>query len=427
MAVVAAYLRTVRLFERDLRFFLVSSTLVSVAWDGVWSVLLNLYLLRLGYGLVFIGLANAVGALAFALFCPVAGALGTRRPGRKLVIIGVGLMAIGLWLLPVAEFYGDPWRMGWLLGSYVLAEVGSALYQVNGLPFMMAATGPAERYHAFSVRCALIPLAAFTGSLMAGLLPGLFAWLLGGSLALAAPYRLALWLGALLLFPGWLVLLRTRAVESYNVPPPPAASAPPAIGRPPYALIIAIGLVMALRFGGRATTITFYNVYFDSELGASTALIGLLSALSQLLAVPAALGAPLLAARWRNARIIFWGTLGSGLLVSLLALFPSLAPAGLAFVASNAVFTMTIGPIQFFSQELVAPRWRASMAAAFMMGAGLAFAGVSYAGGYGIVAFGYRAVFLAGATLISTGALVFWTCFRLPRGEQIPRPSLETR
>jgi MFS family permease len=317
----------------------------------------------------------------------------------------------------MAEFLAGPWRTAWLLATSILAQFGGSLYMVNSLPFMMGATGAEERPYAFSVHFALIPLAAFVGSLIAGVLPGVFAGQRGLLLEQAAPYRLTLWVAALLLFPGALLLLRTRpAAGQQTRGVPPSHSAPPA-NRVPYALIAAIALIMGLRFGGRATTLTFFNVYLDDGLGISTALIGTLTALAQLLSVPVALCAPLLVGRWGNARIIFLGTLGSGLSVLLLALFPHWVPAGIGFVSSNALFAMTIGPIRVFSQELVALRWRASMASAFMMGAGLAFSVVSFVGGYIIVALGYPILFLLGTALVVTGALVFWSCFRVPRGE----------
>ncbi|NIV35173.1 MAG: hypothetical protein GWN58_38690, partial [Anaerolineae bacterium] len=72
-AVITDYLCTLRLFSRDLRLFLITGALVALAWDGMRTVILNLYLLRLDYGPEFVGLIGAVGAFAFALLCPLAG------------------------------------------------------------------------------------------------------------------------------------------------------------------------------------------------------------------------------------------------------------------------------------------------------------------------------------------------------------------
>jgi MFS family permease len=416
--VITTYLSMLRLFGRDVRLFLVTATLVALAWDGMRTVLFNLYLLRLGYDAVFVGLVNAVGALAFALMCLPAGAMGTRWGSRNMLIAGVSLLVVGFWLLPLAEFLAGAWRAGWLLVTSVLTNLGFSLYLVNGLPFMMGATGPEERNHAFSVHAALMPLAGFVGSLAAGVLPNLFAALLGVSLEEAAPYRFPLWLAALLLVPVVLVLRPTRSTAGQQAQAS-AANAPLArTGRPPYGLIVAIALIMAFRFGGRGAVVTFFNVYLDEGLGVSTALIGAMSAIGQLLSVPAALVAPLLAVRWGNPRTIFWGTIGMALCTLPLALIPHWTAAGLGFVGSTASFLTTVGPLRVFSQELVAPRWRATMASAFMMGAGLAFSGMSLAGGYVIVALGYRILFLAGAGMMAVGGLLFWSYFRVPRGEQ---------
>jgi MFS family permease len=409
-------MRMLPLFRRDVRLFLVAVALVALAWDGVRAVLLNLYLLRLGYGPEFVGLVTGAGALAFAVTCLPAGTMGTRWGSRNMLIVGMGLMVLGIGSLLLAEAVSGAWRAGWLVVTSVLAFMGFALYLVNSLPFMMGATGPEERNYAFSVQMALSPISAFVGSLVAGVLPLAFASLLGLSPDDATPYRLSLGLAALLLVPGVLVLLRTHdiGVELYQ---DPAAGNPSEANHAPYGMIAVVALMMALRFGGWGSTTSFFNVYLDEGLGVSTALIGAVRAAAQVLAAPAALASPLLAARRGNGRVVVWGTVGTVLCLLPLALVPHLAAAGLGYAGATAMFSMTTGPVRVFSQELVAPRWRAAMASAFMMGAGLAYAAMSFAGGYIIVALGYRLLFLAGAGMIAASAWLFWAYFRVPRGE----------
>ena len=108
-----------------------------------------------------------------------------------------------------------------------------------------------------------------------------------------------------------------------------------------------------------------------------------------------------------------------------LALIPRWTAASAGFASSAALFSATVGPIRVFSQELVSERWRTAMASAFMMGAGLAFSGVSLFGGFVIVGSGYRALFLLAATLSAAGALLFWAYFRVPRGEMVRLPTSE--
>ena len=420
---ITDYLSMLRLFSRDLRLFLITAALVALAWDGVRTVILNLYLLRLGYGPQFVGLVNAVGAFAFALLCPLAGAMGTRWGSRKMLITGLGLTAAGFCLLPLSESMVLDLRSGWLLGTNILAYLGFALYLVNGLPFMMNTTRKKERVHAFSFHSALLPLAAFGGSLLAGVLPGILASLSGVPLTEAAPYRYTLWLAALLLIPAVPVLLFARSrgrLEVQEIEPNMDKASP---ARAPVGLILIMALIMALRFGGRGPVVTFFNVYMDSEMSISIALIGVLSATALLVSVPAALLAPAIVARQGNARTIAWGMVGMALCTLPFALIPRWPVAGLAYIASSGMFSLTVGPLRVFSQELVAPRWQATMASAFMMGAGLAFATVSLAGGYVIVEAGYRTLFLVSAGLIAVATLFFWLYFRVPRGE-MARPSV---
>jgi MFS family permease len=86
----SSYVHTLRLFSRDIRLYLISFALFAFTiFGGIYTVLLNLYLLRLGYGPEFIGLVNAVGLLALALFFLPAGAI-TRRWGlRRAMIAGL--------------------------------------------------------------------------------------------------------------------------------------------------------------------------------------------------------------------------------------------------------------------------------------------------------------------------------------------------
>ena len=72
------YLQKLRLLGRDVYLYLLAAFLVGLTvYGGIFTVLLNLYLLRLGYGTEFVGLLNATGRFAFAAFCLPAGALGT--------------------------------------------------------------------------------------------------------------------------------------------------------------------------------------------------------------------------------------------------------------------------------------------------------------------------------------------------------------
>ena len=138
----ATYLHTINLINKNVRLYLVSVALVGFTVDGgIYSVLFNLYLLRLGYGPEFVGLINSAGLLIFALVSLPAGVIGGRWGSRRTMITGLGLMLLGCSVLPLAEFSPAGWQAGWLLTSYVVIFLGLSLYFVNTAPFLMSNTG----------------------------------------------------------------------------------------------------------------------------------------------------------------------------------------------------------------------------------------------------------------------------------------------
>ena len=409
------YLQHLRLFSRDIRLFLLSGALMSFCWMGVYSVLFNLFLLRLGFDLAFIGLVSAAIALAYALFSLPAGALGGRWGIRRTMILGFCMVSVGLVLPPLALFTPVAWRAAWLLITYSFGVAGASLYSVNGSVFLMSATAPEERSHAFSVQTALSPLAAFVGSLIGGFLPSVFAALLGGSMDDAAPYGYSLLVAALLLSLGVPVLMATR--ESVPVVMEKATPTVRRAWRAPLTLIGVLALVHLLQAAGEGAARTFFNVYLDSELDVATPLIGTLAAIGQLVAVPMALVTPLLLSRWRNGPTIIRGALGVACCLLPMALIPLTGAVSLGYVGVLAMATLWRTPITVYRMEIVSPRWRALMSGATNMSMGLSWALMGLVGAYIAENVGYGSVFLLAAILTTLGTLLFWFFNRVPRGE----------
>jgi predicted MFS family arabinose efflux permease len=321
---------------------------------------------------------------------------------------------VGAVLLPLAELAEGSARDGWLLLSFLMINTGFAAYLVNGNPFLMAVTGPEDRNHAFSVSSALYPLAAFVGSLLGGLMPGLFAIWLGADMEDPAPYRYPLFLCAALLAPSVLALLATRQAGEVS-----DGEARAGAGPAPILLMALLAISQALRVPGEAAARTFFNVYLDSGLAAPTALIGGLSAIAQLVGVPAALVTPLLMQRWGIFRAFFLSSIFTGVFLLPLGLYPHWGAAGLGFTGVIASTSVAFPSIVVYAMMLVPPAWRSTISAAIELSAGVSFLAASLGGGYIIARYGYPPIFLLGAALAFLGALLFWAIFRTPRGELV--------
>ena len=407
----STYRNAIRSFSQDVKLVLISSAFINFGYVGIFVMLFNLYLLRLGFGTEFIGLINAVAQLGFALFSLPAGAIGSRWGSRRMAIIGLAVAVFGLFLVPMAEWLPKAWWSAWLMSSYVLAWLGGALFLVNMNPFLMALTKPDERAHVFSVRQAILPLAGFAGNLTGGFLPTAFANWQGLTLDQAGPYRYALFAAALLLMPAVVALIKTQEVEETR----PQMETKAMKQAPPVGLISFIALIVLLQVAGYSAANIFFNVYLDQGLQVSTSTIGFLSALGQLIAAPAALLTPLVVMRLGKGKTIIGGFLGLAISLLPLALLPYWGTAGLGFIGVNALFIFTAPVFVICQQELVSPATRATMSGAAAMATGLGTAAMAFGGGYLIVNFGYQTLFLTGAGLVTLSAILFWTFTWAPR------------
>lgn len=409
------YIGAMKRFSHDVYMYLITSAMIGFSYMGIVAVLLNLYLLRLGYGPVFIGWVAGSTALAFALSALPAGAFGSRWGNRRVVIVGVALVGASIGLLPLAEFLPPDWQPAAVLANRLLGGFGFALYSVNYNPYLVAATPPADRGYVFSVLVALSALAGFIGSLIAGFMPDLFALSLDLSLDDPGPYRYPLFLAGLLIVPAILALLTTNEINVQPRKVPESSQSGVQSG-----LLFMIGLlaVTALcRNGSESAARAFFNIYLDAELGVSTPRIGTLTAFSQVLAIPAALLAPLVVARFGKTTTIVMSTAGIAISLSLMALVPHWATAGLGFLGVVGMRSMTRAVLSVYQMEIVALEWRSLTSGIVSTAMGIGYSVMALGGGYLIVTMGYSGLFWTGAGLAAISALLFVGYFRVPRGE----------
>ena len=403
------YLHVLRDFSPDVRLYLITTMLIGLTVDGgVYTVLFNLYLLRLGYGPEFVGLVNGTGMLLFAFFCLPAGTLSGRLGNRRMMIAGLSLLLLGCGLLPFAELRTESWQAAWLLVTWCAAFIGFAMYFANTAPFVMKVTQQNERSHVFSVQAAVWSLAGFVGSLVGGFLPGVCARYLDVSLDQAAPYRYSLLLASLLLIPTVLAIAATREPHAQ-----PITERQTQRRTSPFRLITFLTLVRLLVVTGVGTLFIFFNVYMDAGLQISTVHIGVLSAVGRLLSIPTALIVPLLTRRWGTGRTAAWASLGTAISMLPLILIPHWSAAGLGFIGVLALTSIRYPTFLVYTMEVVSPARRGTMSGAGEMASGLSFSAMALVGGYIIESLGYRSLFLTGAILTVVGTLSFLIHLRL--------------
>lgn len=410
------YRNTLSAFSRDTRLVIAAAAVVGFAYVGIFFLLFNLYLLRLGYEKDFIGLVIAAAQIGVVLFSIPAGSLGGRYGSRKMAIAGLGIITVGLGLLTLAEFIPAGGASFWIIFSYIVAWLGGALYLVNTPTFLMALTSDEERPHAFSVRRMLVPLAGFAGSIVGGYLPVLFASWLGVSSEHPAPYRYALFIAAILMGGAFFSLLATGEAELDRPRPRKEARGPV-----PAGAMAIMGLVAIFLYIGRGSFYQFFNVYLDDGLHLSSSRIGWLFGVGQLLGGLAALATPLAVKRLGKGRTVTLGILGMAFSLLPLALIFHWGAAGLGFIAANMLYTFTEPAFNIYQQELVVPSRRAMMSGAIIAATSLGTAAIALAAGSLITGFGYAGLFLTGAVAAVVSAVLFWGYAQMRRN---PEPKL---
>jgi MFS family permease len=392
-----------RRFDRSILLYLFYWCMIAFAYFGVEGVLINIYLVRLGYGPEFIGKLLASGQLVWALCALPAGNLGGRYGVKQAMIVGLLIIAAATALMLLAESLPAAFRVGGLVAAWMLSWVGAALSSVNSAPYLMAVTTNENRSVAFSAQQAVMAAAGFAGSLLAGILPGVFASLIGVSLDHTAPYRLAL-----LLAPAAYLVAAYAFQKARPVAPAVQSSGLVDKRGAPIGLFVFFGVVVFFQAFGEGLVRPFFNIYLDLSLGVPVAQIGSVLGFSSLLLILVSLVTPLVLRRWGTGGTLRLTSLGFAGFALLLAVLPHYPGAALVYLGTSSMLTVMATARGIFSQELVLPRWRTTISAVSTVGLALGLALSAWAGGILIESVGFYPLFIAGAVVsVLGGGLLF--------------------
>jgi len=145
-------------------------------------------------------------------------------------------------------------------------------------------------------------------------------------------------------------------------------------------------------------------------LATPTALIGLLLAAGQLLALLALL-APAVMARFGKEGIIVASMLGMALVFLPVLFMAHWLAVGVSFIGMVGLVAIS-GPVyQLYSMEVVQPQWHTAIASAGSMAVGVSIAAVALGGGYVIVGDGLSYPVCPGHAASAGGGAALWRLF----------------
>ena len=386
--------------NRDVKLHLLSRFFTGFGYAGIYMVLFNLYLLRLGYGPGFVGLANGVGRLGAALFSIIGGALGTRFGSRRVAIIGIVLASICLMLVAGGEWFSGTTRQVWIVVVVACAWMGGSAFLVNQAPILTGLTTPEQRSHAFSSLQATAIFGGFCGNLVGGFLPQVVVFIAGVPGDSPSAYRFPLLLGGLIVADAGLMTLLTQKGAARGERLSAAQRDPVPVGPTLVMAVVALLLNASMAAYG-----TFFAVYLDSVLGVATPLIGLLMALTKLLSV-STLITPLLIRRWGKSKTLLGAGIGISVSAIPIALFPHWLAAGASLLVQSMMSNFRLPAYLQLTQEHLKARWRALVSGAVQTATGLSVFGVSLVGGFAVAFIGYPAMFVIAFDASGIGGLM---------------------
>ena len=362
-------------FSRNARLLLIRSPFSGLSVSLI-RLLFNLYLLAVGFDLLFVAKFAAINWTCHGLSVIPSGILSDLFGRRRVFLLAYtgNLLATSAII-----FVTDP---TWLLVLAAVIGFFEGGHAIVGPPFMVEQSRPDERVHLFSLNGGIQVGAASFGNLAAGVLPLIFAslfaigpenaWARRAALICGLPIMLFSMIPIYLIREEWKPMNIRRWME----------------GIENYRRIGMLALTEGMIGLGLGFSAPFFNVFFDQRLNASTAQIGLIFALGSIMTAVATLFVPIVVRHLGRVRTVTF--------VKLLGI-PSLILLGMSHdvVWAGALYIVTIlligGPFPnkgisdpiytLFAMEVVKERERGTTNGImhafveFPMGIGAALAG----------------------------------------------------
>lgn len=402
ISAVAGYRAKLNGFSRNACLFLVYVFLISLSL-GIYEVIFNLYILRLGYREDFLGFMLSLVSVSTGLFA-IPAAMFCDRAGRKNTL----LLSCLLLLLSFSILYTTTSKF--LLAFFsVVYGVSSSLKIVTAPTFMVENSTGYERMHLFSMYYLLYTVGVMIGNFAGGNLPQIFISFLDINPIGPVAYQLSLYASLAAVLISLLPLIFINNKRNNLVERSAAFSTLFSTLR--SVTIQKLILVNGLIGMGWGLALPYFNVYFDIVLGASSKQIGIIFSLSQLVMMFTLLFVPILTEGFGKVKVVALVQLAS---IPFLLLFIStsiLAIAAFGFVMRSAIMNMSNPVLSSFNMEIVSEDQRATVNSLIWMSC-YTFVGLStYAGGLMMAHGFYTLPFLLTCILYIVATVLYYIFF----------------
>jgi MFS family permease len=348
-AALDGYASKVRLFSHNARAYLAYYFLLSIHL-GVYGVIFNLYILRLGIRDDLLGLMLAIVYVSMGLFA-VPAALLCDRIGRKCTL-AVSVLISTFSLIMLYNIVS----VDWLMIFSALYGVGVSIYTVAGSPFLMENSSPDERMYLFSINSALSQVAYIIGCLAGGAMPGV---LIRAGVNAASPevYRFTLFISLAVIALSAIPILYMKEAKRPVKPIKRLAVLGETIKERKIQKLILINGLVGI---GAGMIVPFFNVYFQN-LTASAGQIGIIFSAGEMVMVIGLVVIPMMTMRYGKIRTIAFTELASIPFLIMLAFTTNMFVAAFAYIMRMTLMNMANPAINNFNMELVSEEQHATV------------------------------------------------------------------
>lgn len=392
-----------RSFSPNARHYLLFVFLTTIN-AGIYGVIFNLYILRLGFHEDFLGFILSLMSLMIGLFA-IPSAMVCDRIGRKnTLLLSSGIQAFSLVFLYTTTSEA-------LLALFSITYgISSSLYLVVGAAFLVENSSPYERMHLFSVYYVIYTVAILAGNLAGGVLPDVLAATLASDPSGACAFRWTLYVSIAVVAFAFIPLLFIR---EGNARANGISGQLSLLGSVFGSKDIRNMLFVYCIYGaGWGLALPYFNVYFSDVLGAGTSQIGLIFTITQLAMMLGYFSVPLVTERLGKVRTV---TLVQALSIPFLLLFTvasSVIVAALGFAMRYMLMNMANPVLNSFKLEIARKEQHAVVNSLTWM-ACYTFVGIgNYAGGLMMAGGNYTLPFHITCVLYGATAVLYFALFR---------------
>jgi MFS family permease len=370
---------------------------------GVQALVLNLYLVSLGFREDFLGLFSFANTAGIGLAALLAGRVSNRIGPRRTLLGAVIVLAVSTAALVASQ------NAVVLLVVATINGASLAHLFVPSATFVMDNAEPKERSTAYAGYFAAQSVAMVIGSYLGGALPTTLA--AGGDVTTGG-YAWTILVSAALALLG--VVPMHLADDSRAAGSGSSTARRPGDGdqrkqmRRDMTWVVASNTLVAMSLG---FGLPFINVFFEKQLGADPVQIGFVFAVSSGAMVIASLSGPAIGRRFGVIpTIVVCRFLTVPILLGL-AFAPSLQVAASLFIVRTLITNATWPVDNAFTMELVSPNLRATLAALRSASWNGAWAITSGLAGLMIVGLGFPSIFFASGFFMVLGAMAYLVAF----------------